>query len=191
MQAGPSVPGVVTYSAMSIDESALVLLVPECEDLVGPWRRLFDQAAIFGVPAHVTVLYPFVPPRLIDDALKVQLNSLFGTFSAFEFSLTQTRRFDDRVLYLAPSPVEPFDQLTRVVTELFPDYPPYEGRFESVLAHLTVADRASPDQLDVVDSALSAGLPIHASAHRVSLLVGSDEPATWHVMEEFALGGGS
>ncbi|MGD1013364.1 MAG: 2'-5' RNA ligase family protein [Acidimicrobiales bacterium] len=172
---------------MPTEESALVVLVPESEHLVEGWRRQYDQAATYGVPAHVTVLYPFVPPRLIDDALKAQLRILFESFGAFDFSLRETRRFDDRILYLVPSPAEPFERLTRAVFGLFPEYPPYEGRFEQVLAHLTVADEATPEHLDLIETAIRPGLPLDASARSVSLLVGRDEPNTWHIDEEFSL----
>jgi hypothetical protein len=173
---------------MSVQESALVVLIPESEGLVGEWRSRFDPAATYGVPAHVTVLYPFVPPRLIDDALRSQLRALFATLGAFDFTFSSTRRFPDGVLYLSPSPDGPFEELTRAVSTHFPDYPPYEGRFEKVVAHLTVADGAPPEQLDLIESAVAKGLPLFAVARRVALLVGRDEPATWHVLEEFPFG---
>ena len=39
----------------------------ETEQAVGPFRARYDRAAAWGVPAHVTVLYPFLPPSRIDD----------------------------------------------------------------------------------------------------------------------------
>jgi hypothetical protein len=47
-------------------ESALVVLVPAAEALVGVFRALYDPAVRVGVPAHITVLYPFVPTDKID-----------------------------------------------------------------------------------------------------------------------------
>ena len=46
--------------------SAVVVAVPEAEPAVAAHRRRLDRAAGWGVPAHVTVLYPFVPPDRID-----------------------------------------------------------------------------------------------------------------------------
>jgi hypothetical protein len=43
-------------------ESAIVVRIPETERLVGRFRADLDVAAALGVPAHVTVLAPFVPP---------------------------------------------------------------------------------------------------------------------------------
>lgn len=42
-------------------ETAVLLRVPEAEPLVREWRAKGDPSAAHGVPAHVTLLYPFVP----------------------------------------------------------------------------------------------------------------------------------
>jgi hypothetical protein len=42
-------------------QSALLLPVPAAEAAVGPYRALLDPSARDGVPAHITVLYPFLP----------------------------------------------------------------------------------------------------------------------------------
>jgi hypothetical protein len=39
--------------------TALVILVPEAEALVKAFRERYDPSAAEGMPAHVTVLYPF------------------------------------------------------------------------------------------------------------------------------------
>lgn len=39
--------------------------MPETEPAVGSFRAELDRAAAWGVPAHVTVLYPFLPPHRI------------------------------------------------------------------------------------------------------------------------------
>jgi hypothetical protein len=46
---------------MPLNESALV--VPEAEPLVKPFRDRYDPSAAAGVPAHITLLYPFKQPR--------------------------------------------------------------------------------------------------------------------------------
>ena len=39
--------------------TALVIAVPEAEPVVGRLRSLYDEADTTGVPAHVTLLFPF------------------------------------------------------------------------------------------------------------------------------------
>jgi hypothetical protein len=43
------------------NESAIIIPIPEAEPIVGPLRLQYDGAARLGVPAHITVLYPFYP----------------------------------------------------------------------------------------------------------------------------------
>ena len=46
-----------------MSESALVVLVPAAEPCVGALRLRYDPVARLGMPAHVTLLHPFVDPR--------------------------------------------------------------------------------------------------------------------------------
>src|SRR5262249_41914164 len=84
--------------------TALVIAVPEAEPVVGRLRSLYNDAAPTGIPAHVTLLFPFGDR---DDGLA----ELFARFEPFDFALTETRRWPD-VLWLTPEPAEPFIQLT-------------------------------------------------------------------------------
>jgi hypothetical protein len=49
-------------------ESAVLLCVPEAEALVGTWRQQHDPSAARGVPAHVPLLYPFLPAGQVDES---------------------------------------------------------------------------------------------------------------------------
>ena len=166
-------------------ESALIVEVPEAEPLVGDWRAKHDWSAQRGVPAHITVLYPFVPTEKIDARLHAELRELFATHPAFSFSLPRVARFPD-VAWLAPEPAEPFKRLIEAIASQFPEYPPYEGMHEEVIPHLTVAEGDAQLQ-DEVDAELTPRLPIEATAHEVALFV-EDENERWHRAERFALG---
>ena len=54
-------------------ETALLVPVPAAEPSVGKHRARLDEAARDGVPAHITVLYPFLPPAGIDETLLASL----------------------------------------------------------------------------------------------------------------------
>src|ERR1700744_4733736 len=82
-------------------QSALLLLVPAAEPAVGEHRARLDASARVGVPAHVTVLYPFLPPAL-----------LFAGFPAFAFTLDRVGWFGDDVVWLGPRDEGPFRALT-------------------------------------------------------------------------------
>ena len=116
---------------MSADESALVVLAPEAEPLVKPFRDRHDPSAALGVAAHITLLYPFLPPKQIGDAVLTQLRGGFARFTPITFALKSIRRFPD-VLYLAPEPAEPFRELTRAIWSWYPQKPPYSGKWPDV-----------------------------------------------------------
>jgi 2'-5' RNA ligase len=167
-----------------VPRSALIVAVPEAEPLVHDWRLRYDNAEL-GIPAHVTLIFPFVPAEEIGVELLDELRKLFAEQPAFEFTLAGVARFAD-VAWLAPDPSDPFRRLTDLIFSRYPDYPPYEGLHEEVLPHLTVAmgDAALQDE---VDAALTPHLPIAAHAGEVTLLV-EDESGHWAEFVRFPLG---
>jgi 2'-5' RNA ligase len=178
-------------AAMDTSESALVVLVPQAEALVGPFRDRYDPSAAAGVPAHITLLYPFKSPDDINATLGQTLRECFGSFAAFQYSLLAPRRFPG-VLYLAPDLDEPFRQLTSAVWKRSPETPPYGGKWPNIVPHLTVAQVADPAQLDRIASDFSHAchgrLPIRATAKDVTLMEKRSE--RWAVRETFAFGAG-
>lgn len=169
-------------------ESALVVLVPEAERLVKPFRDKYDPSAARGMPAHITVLYPFKTPQELSVATVTTLQDLFARHAAFTFSLAQLRRFPD-ILYLAPVPDGPFKELTRVVVKRFPETPPYGGVFGEIIPHLTVA-QADPRQLETIvaefERAAQGQLPVRASMAEVTLM--ANEDGRWQVRAALRLG---
>jgi 2'-5' RNA ligase len=171
-----------------VDESVLLVPVPEAEALVGPWRHRHDDAARYGIPAHITVLYPFVPATALDDTVVATLRVLCGRIAPFDFTLREVRRFDQGVLYLAPEPADAFRRLTEAVVTRFPEYPPYGGAYGELTPHLTVAQGAPGPQLELAELELARALPLRARADEVHLMVGRNEGPGWRLRERFALG---
>ncbi len=169
--------------------SAVVVPVEAAEPVVAEHRRRLDPSAPWGVPAHVTVLVPFVPPAAIDDDVLARLAAALATVDAFDCVFARCAWFDDRVLWLAPEPAAPFCALTAAVVAAFPDHPPYGGAFDDVVPHLTVGERlrATPADLRTAEAAVALGLPVHARIDRVLLMAGSHDADSWHTIQAFAL----
>ena len=158
--------------------TALVVVVPEAEALVGALRERYDPAADMGIPAHVTLVFPFG-----DDA--EELEGLFSASAPFDFELARTARFEDEpVLYLAPEPAEPFVRLVESLAARFPDFPPYDGAHDTIVPHLTVGWSVPAG----VEAALAPQLPIRARAEHVTWFE-EWEPGRWRERRRFALGG--
>jgi 2'-5' RNA ligase len=176
---------------MSTDESALVVLVPEAEAIAGPFRDQYDPSAAAGMPAHITLLYPFKAPDEIDSLILGKLHDCFARAEPIRFSLGTIRRFPADVLYLAPEPGEPFRQLTLSIWNLFPQNPPYGGKWPDIVPHLSVASVPDERQLttiaDEFTKAAQGKLPIHATASKVALM--ESRSGRWRVSAMFSLGG--
>jgi 2'-5' RNA ligase len=169
-----------------VPRSALIVAVPEAEPLVREWRLRYDNARL-GIPAHITLLFPFAPAEELDEELFGELRGLFAAQPAISFSLTRLVEFPDQTLWLAPEPSEPFRRLTELIFERYPDYPPYEGIHDEVIPHLTVSS-GDASLRDELDAALTPHLPVEAEAREIVLLEELPD-AHWRTRERFPLGG--
>lgn len=120
-----------------MSSSGLVLLVPELGSRIEDLRARHDPAARQGMPAHVTVLYPFMDPVKIGPTQRGRLAEVIRGFPPFELSFSRTGRFPE-ALWVQPEPMEPIVALVRAIEAAFPDYPPYRGQFDTVIPHVTV-----------------------------------------------------
>jgi len=150
-------------------ESTLLVPVPSAEDSVARFRKRLDPASRLGVPAHVSVLYPFAPPARLDDAAMERLSVIFEGVGAFDFELAHVGWFDERVLYLAPEPASTFVGITNALTAGFPDYPPYGGEFPEVIPHLTLDRRSATVTLATVRASVARLLPLTVTIDRIDL----------------------
>src|SRR3954451_4826007 len=100
--------------------TALIVEVPEAEPQVGDLRLQHDSSAALGVPAHVTILFPFAE---VEDVEEDALAELFAKFPAFDFELDRVERFDDGLVWLHPEPSLRFSDLTAAVWQRWPDHP--------------------------------------------------------------------
>ncbi|MEU6426272.1 2'-5' RNA ligase family protein [Microbispora sp. NPDC046973] len=168
-----------------IGDTALVVEVPSAEPLVRGLRERYDSSAAYGMPAHVTVLYPFLPRERLDDGVLAALRELFAARRPFEVAFGGVGRFPD-VLYLAPEPDGPLRELTEAVTSRWPEAPPYGGRFGDIVPHLTVAERLGGEAVTAVVADLTAGLPVTTLVSGVTLRVFDGE--SWRAEGFFPLG---
>ncbi|MER5890201.1 2'-5' RNA ligase family protein [Streptomyces sp. NPDC001941] len=166
--------------------TALVVRIPEADPVVGAWRERYDPSAALGVPAHVSVLYPFLDAGRTDEGVHAALAEVFARHQAFDVRFERCGRFPG-MLYLAPEPAGPFRELTEDVVARWPEAPPYGGRFGGSAPHLTVALRQEDAVLDEVEGELRAGLPFASRVTSVDLV--AYDGTNWEERASFALGG--
>jgi hypothetical protein len=170
-------------------ESAIVVIVPEAEEIVGEHRRLLDASASRGVPAHVTLLYPFLPPDQIDFDVLRKLDAVTEAQPAFDVSFTRAQWFGDDVLWLQPSPASAFRELTDALYSRFPETPPYGGEIADPVPHLTIGASADVMAMRSAESAVASQLPFAAVIGSIAVIAWSAEADSWQTVAEFALRG--
>jgi hypothetical protein len=154
---------------------ALIIPAPEAEPHVSPIRAVHDLFAALGVPAHVTVLFPFATSGEVDPG---ELGAVLGGFPAFAYELVGVRTFENGTVWLDPSPGQPFSALTHAVWRRWPRWPPYGGAHAEVIPHLTIGEGRIEPRLP---------LPIRCQAREVVWLVEADDH-TWRPHARFPLG---
>jgi len=171
-----------------LPETALICRVPEAEPFISHYRERYDPPARRRVPAHVTILYPFMPPEAVDANVVAQLARVAAGVRCFDFRLRETRRFPV-ALYLPPQPDDSFAALTNGVHRAFPDYPPFGGKFKVVVPHVTVA-HADEEKLCEIEIALRIALASGGGvrARCTEMVLIEDTRGHWEEMHCFALG---
>lgn len=170
-----------------VRESALLVVIGEAERAVGPLRARLDDAAAVQIPAHVTVLWPFLPANAVDQPVLDRLAVLFAAHPSFDVRFERTAWFGDTVLWLAPQPREPFVELTRAVWDAYPQCPPYRGRHAGEHPHLTIGDRRPLAELVQAERTVMPLLPISARVEQVTLMAQEAPQGSWAVLTTFAL----
>ncbi|WP_433888582.1 2'-5' RNA ligase family protein [Streptomyces sp. CA-111067] len=171
----------------AVGESVLLIAVPEAEPVVGGVRERYDTAAAEGIPAHLTVLYPFLPAGRIDAEVLAALHELFAEYRPFALRFAEFGRFPG-ALWLAPQPDGPVRELTAAVAARWPEAPPYGGAFDDPVPHLTVAQGQEERTYDGIEREFADRLPFQAQVAEVRLLVFD---GAWQRLAVFPLGGGS
>lgn len=69
----------------------MIVPVPAAEPLVGALRAELDAHAAVGVPAHVTVMAPFLPAAVLDPAAVAELAATVAAVPAFDVAFTEVR----------------------------------------------------------------------------------------------------
>jgi hypothetical protein len=169
-------------------QSALIVEVPAAEPVVGRHRTELDANARLGIPAHITVLAPFMPASRLGAQERARLMSLFAAVKAFDFRLDHADWFGTTVLWLGPQDATPFRELTDAVFAAFPEFPPFEGQFDAVVPHLTVGFESPIDAMRGAERDIAPKLPVLGRAAAVTLMTELSPEGRWDTFASFPLG---
>lgn len=169
----------------AIGESAVVVVMDAVDPVVAAWRSRYDRSAAVGVPAHVTVLYPFLPLEQVTGDVVTRLAEIVAAEPVFDVTFAAFGRFPGAVLWLDPEPADPFRRLTHAIWAAWPQAPPYGGAYDGVVPHLTVAEHDDETLLAEITADVTPRLPVRMTVARAQLLAVGD--GAWTTQATFPL----
>lgn len=175
---------------MASPERSAIVVPVELPPTLEAIRLDHVDNARLGVPAHVTLLFPFVPAPAIEAADLARAAAAIARTNAFEVEFREVTTFDATavkgpVVWLAPEPAAPFVALTEALVEAFPAYLPYGGIHDTVIPHLTLAN--VDVDMPAVIAAARPGLPIRRRIEAAAVLV-EDAAGRWRIAHQLRLG---
>jgi len=155
----------------------LLLITPDAEPLVGRWRAEHDDAARYGIPAHVTVRTPFVPPEQWRDPSMASLERLLP----FEVTLA---RLEDRpgALVVLVEPDDGLREMTEAVGLQWPTLPPHRGNRPDLAYHVTVVRTPDDGIRSQAWDAIAPHLPLRVTGTELWASAGSFEEGLQHTI---------
>ncbi|MGW6615543.1 2'-5' RNA ligase family protein [Streptomyces erythrochromogenes] len=153
--------------------TAVVIVLPDAAPLLDAAWRIDPALVRPGVPAHVSLLYPFVPAASLTGQDEMNVRSLAARFPAADLLLEDVVTAPGFVAVSVP-------ELQPIVDAFHGQWPglrPYGGRFGArPAAHVTVATGADdPDAAARVRAALGNLLPLRTRAAALQLVVLTEE----------------
>ncbi len=168
--------------------TGIVIFAPhEVQAVAVPIMRLYAPDSLIRVPAHITLMFPFVPYERLDAAAQI-IQSICANIEPFEITLASYGQFPGAV-FMQPTDPEPIKAVFRKFYAAFPECPPYGGAFgDDIHPHVTVGEFKNPDQQSAAQ--LPEYAPITFRAERLHLIYDVyDAPLLWLTHSVIALGG--
>lgn len=146
-----------------------------------------------GVPGHVTLLYPFVPPGAITAGVLAAVAGVIAMAQSLDIRFRTVRRWapgggaSEGVVWLDPEPSAPLVELIGALSKAFPDYPPYGGMHDTVVPHVSLAAIDRRHQA-AAEAEARRWLPFRRRVGAATLIV-EGRDGRWRTRRRFPFGG--
>ncbi|MER5773826.1 2'-5' RNA ligase family protein [Streptomyces sp. NPDC002039] len=149
--------------------TAVVIVLPDAAPLLDAAWRIDPALVRRGVPAHVSLLYPFVPESALTGQDEKNVRSLAASCPVADLLLEEVVTESGFVAVTVPG----LQAIADAFRAQWPGLLPYRGRFGArPAAHVTVAMGAdNPTTAARVHAALGSLLPLRTRAAAVQLVV--------------------
>jgi 2'-5' RNA ligase len=151
--------------------TVLAVPVPALDEVVRERTAFYDASFLSADPdfvhAHITLLTPWADRPAATDL--DQVGRIARAVAPFDVTLAQVGEFPDGVLYLHPEPDGQLRELTSRLVAAFPGFPPYGGRYDEVIPHLTLDRRSATVTSATVHASVGRLLPLTVTVDRIDL----------------------
>ena len=154
--------------------TVIMIVVPhELQAIAVPLLRRHAPDILTRVPAHLTVLYPFVAYERLEEAC-LQRQAICASIPPFEVTIAGYAEFPG-VVYMPPRNPRPIKRLFHRISEHFPDCQPYGGAFgDEITPHLTVGEFENDEDQRAARAILPRYAPYTFRVTRLHILYGLD-----------------
>ena len=167
-------------------QTGLVIPVPAADALLAAVGARYPGTVREGVPAHLSLLYPFVAAAELDDRTISTVSDLLAGQAPMPVQFAECYRHDGFVA-LRPDTIDGLKELMSKTYLQWPDVVPYEGAYQDVEPHLTVAMHCSDETAVRIEQEVTAQLPISAELREAWLVVFEGK---WALRGRFGFGAG-
>lgn len=155
---------------MKLDTALAIVAPPEVQAFAAPFR---ERHTAVRIPAHLTLLYPFVSVEAVDEAA-VQLARICSDIPPFAITLDRYGE-SETAIFLEPSDAREIRALFRKLVNGFLDQPSYTGESRPDLRpHLTLAAFERPDEKVTVS--LPPVRSFTFTVDRLHIFLGTNDP---------------
>jgi len=158
--------------------TGIVIFAPrEVQTVAVPIMRQYAPESVIRVPAHITLMFPFVAQERLDSAEQI-VKSICADIEPFDITLAGYGQFPG-IIFMQPTNPAPIKAVFRKIYAAFPECPPYGGAFgDDIHPHVTLGQFKNEDEQRAVS--LPDFTPITFRAERLHLVYDVyDDPLLW------------
>jgi len=121
-----------------LGQTALVLRVPEADSALTCVASVHLRLVRADLPAHVTILYPWLPAHEVDTDELSRCAGLVAPLTTLDVTFNEVHARPG-LIFLEPDPGEPVQRLCEATQRCWPSLLPYEGKYADSPPHVTLA----------------------------------------------------
>ena len=157
---------------MNLKTALMIMMPPEVQTLALPTMRRYAERSMNYYPAHMTVIFPYVPFEALGSAI-LRLHAACVEIAPFRMTLFGYGMFKNAV-YMAPTDPELILEVFHKVFDAFPEAPPYGGAYgNDPHPHVTVGLFDTEEEKQAAE--LPEYFPVTFLVDRFHVLYGSHD----------------